>query len=191
MFERHPFRCDCVVREGEAAERDHGNVYQSRTIVYTLPYPVPSILLRHSAGESLTMTATSRASESKSSGYRSLTRARLHGIAGLQRLEVSSDLMTGRRQLTLVSRDALQKVRDKLKTLAEKRNPNAAIPQKVSRPRAIRALRREISAVFKKNYEVDDLLAVLSQEGIEIDAESFREYWRQARKKKSASNAIE
>jgi hypothetical protein len=96
--------------------------------------------------------------------------------------------MTARRQLAFVSRDALQKVRDGLKTLAENRNPNAAMPQKVSRPRAIRALRREIAAVFKKDYAVDDLLAIFSQEGIEIDAESFREYWRQARKKKSTSN---
>lgn len=99
--------------------------------------------------------------------------------------------MSSRRQLPFVTREALQKVRDGLKNLAGIRNPNAAIPNKVSRPRAIRALRREISAAFKKDYEVEDLLAVFSQQGIEIDPESFREYWRQARKKKTESNGVE
>jgi hypothetical protein len=99
--------------------------------------------------------------------------------------------MTARRQLPFVTRDALQKVRDGLKSLAETRNPNAAMPQKVSRPRAIRALRREIAAAFRKDYEVEDLLAVFSQQGIDIDPESFREYWRQTRKKKSGSNGVE
>lgn len=93
--------------------------------------------------------------------------------------------MPARRQLPFVTREALQKIRDGLKNLAETRNPNAAVPQRVSRPGAVRALRREISAAFKKDYEVEDLLAIFSQQGIEIDPESFREYWRQVRKKKS------
>ena len=95
--------------------------------------------------------------------------------------------MTVRHQIPFVSRESLQKVRERIKTLAETRNPNASVPKKVSRPGAVRALRREIAAAFRKDYEVEDLLAQFALEGIEIDAESFREYWRQARKKKRES----
>lgn len=99
--------------------------------------------------------------------------------------------MQSRRQLRFVSRESLQKAREELGKLAETRNPNATIPQKVTRPRAIRALRREIAATFKKGYEVEDVLAALSQQGIEIDPVSFREYWRQANKKRTSSGDAE
>jgi len=82
-----------------------------------------------------------------------------------------------------ITREALQKIRDGLKALAQKRNPNATVPKRVSRPRAVKALRAEISAALKKRYEVEDLLAVFRQQGMEIDPKSFREYWRDARKK--------
>ena len=99
--------------------------------------------------------------------------------------------MPGRGQLPFVTREALQKARDGLMKLAETRNPNAAIPQKITRPGAVRALRREITAAFKKDYEVEDLLRIFSEQGIDIDPSSFREYWRQVRRKKHGSDRVE
>jgi len=90
------------------------------------------------------------------------------------------------RQVLFVTRESLQNVREGLAKLGESRNPNADIPQKVSRPQVIRALRREIAAVFRMDYEVEDLLAVLRQHGIDMDSRTFREYWRQAQRKRSA-----
>jgi hypothetical protein len=95
------------------------------------------------------------------------------------------------RQLPFVTREALQKTRDGLTKLAETRNPNAAIPQKITRPGAVRALPREIAAAFKRVFEVEDLLRVFSEQGIDIDPGSFREYWRQVRKKKTGSDRVE
>jgi hypothetical protein len=80
----------------------------------------------------------------------------------------------------------LRNVREGLARLAESRNPNAAIPQKVSRPQLIRFLRREIAAVFRMEYEVEDLLALFREHGVDLNARTFREYWRQACKKKTA-----
>ena len=99
--------------------------------------------------------------------------------------------MPTRRPFPSVSREAIQKLRERLADLAKTRNPNAAIPSRVSRPRAVQILRREIAAAFRKGYEIEDLLAQFAQAGFEIDAESFREYWRETRKKKSGSNGIE
>lgn len=110
------------------------------------------------------------------------------GMMGRRTIEVSTVSSNPHRQLAFVSREALQKTREGLQKLAESRNPNAAVPKRMTRPHAIRALRREIAAAIRKGYEVDDLLAVFKEQGIEIDAESFREYWRQARKKKSNSS---
>jgi hypothetical protein len=99
--------------------------------------------------------------------------------------------MSGRREVTYVTREMIHKLRESLTRVAETRNPNAALPQKVSRPRAIRALRKEITAVFRRGYEVEDLLASFKEQGLEIDAASFREYWRQTRKKKNGSESRE
>jgi hypothetical protein len=94
------------------------------------------------------------------------------------------------RQLAFVSREALEKAREGLQRLAESRNPNAAVPKRMTRPHAVRALRREIAAAIRKGYEVDDVLAVFKEQGIAVEAKSFREYWRQARKKKTNHTEI-
>lgn len=93
------------------------------------------------------------------------------------------------RQVVYLSRDSLAKVREGLVRLAETRNPNASVPPKVTRPQLVRILRREIAAALRMEYEVEDVLALLSQHGIELDARTFREYWRQLRKKKGVGNA--
>jgi len=48
-----------------------------------------------------------------------------------------------------------------MEKMAETRNPNAAIPKKITPPRLIRALRPEITAILKQGYDVDDIVAAL------------------------------
>jgi hypothetical protein len=88
-----------------------------------------------------------------------------------------------------VTREALQKTREGLQKLAEIKNPNAAMPKRMTRRHAMRVLRREIAAAIRKGYEADDVLTVFKAQGIEINAKTFREYWRQAHKKKTHSTA--
>ena len=95
--------------------------------------------------------------------------------------------VTQGRSLAFVTREALQTARQELQKLAETRNANAAIPPKVTRPRAIRALRSEIATAFKQGYEIADVLTVLSEHGIDIPADTFREYWRQVKRKRARS----
>lgn len=92
--------------------------------------------------------------------------------------------MDGRAQPGRINRDAVRKVREHLTTLAESRNPNASVRPRVSRPQLIRALRREIAAAFRMEYDVQDIIDVLAQQGVDIDRRTFREYWRQAQKRK-------
>jgi hypothetical protein len=95
--------------------------------------------------------------------------------------------VTQGRSLAFVTREVLQTVRCELQKLAETRNANAAIPLKVTRPRAIRALRSEIAAVFKQGYEIADVLTVLNRHGIDIPTDAFREYWRQVKRRRAGS----
>jgi len=83
--------------------------------------------------------------------------------------------------MTFVTRDVLQQARADLRRLAETRKPQAVIPEKVTRPHMIRALRGEIRAAFKRGYEIEDIITLLGQHGIAMDAETFRRCWRQAR----------
>jgi hypothetical protein len=88
-----------------------------------------------------------------------------------------------------LSRDSLEKVREGLMRLAETRNPNAAVPPKVTRPQLVRILRRESATALRMEYEVEDVLGLFSQHGVELDSRTFREYWRQLRKKKGAGDS--
>lgn len=92
--------------------------------------------------------------------------------------------MDAHRQPGRIDRDAVQKVREDLTKLAESRNPNASVPPRVSRPQLIRALRREIAAAFRMEYDVQDIIDVLAQQGVDIDRRTFREYWRQVQRRK-------
>lgn len=95
--------------------------------------------------------------------------------------------MSTRRQVQVFTRETIQKLRERLTSLAKSRNPNATLPQKITRPQAIKVLRKEIRAVFERDYEVDDLLEIFKEQGLEIDAASFREYWRQTKQKKTSA----
>jgi len=66
-----------------------------------------------------------------------------------------------KRQRTIITLDVLQQTRVKMEKMAETRNPNAAIPKKITPPRLIRALRPEITAILKQGYDVDDIVAAL------------------------------
>ncbi len=89
----------------------------------------------------------------------------------------------GQRHIPRVTRDAVQKAQADMQRLAETRNPNGSMPQRITRPSVVRVLRSEIAAMFKQGYELEDVTAVLAQHGIEIDSRAFREYWRSTRRK--------
>jgi|GEM_PF-6926100 len=93
--------------------------------------------------------------------------------------------MAPHRQIVFVTRETLQTVKAHLLKKAETKNPNAALPQKLSRPHIIRALRAEIARMFRQGYAVEDVIAVLADNGIPMDPRTFREYWRVTKRKGS------
>jgi hypothetical protein len=97
--------------------------------------------------------------------------------------------MRERQQMTFITRDVLQQARAGLQHLAQTRKAQATIPEKLTRPHLIRALRGEIRAAFKRGYEIQDILALLGQHGVAMDAETFRRCWRQARNARQAIKA--
>ena len=58
----------------------------------------------------------------------------------------------------------------------------------MTRPQLVKALRREIAAAFKQGYVVEDIVTLLTEQGIDIEATTFRRYWRRA--KTSAGKSI-
>lgn len=93
--------------------------------------------------------------------------------------------MREKQHMTFVTRDVLQQAKADLQHMAETRKPQATIPEKLTRPHLIRALRAEIRAAFKRGYGAEDIVELLGQNGIAMDAETFRRCWRQARSAKS------
>lgn len=93
-------------------------------------------------------------------------------------------------QRTIITRDLFQQTRVQLQQMAETRNPNAAIPKKITPPGLIRALRPEITAILKQGYDVDDIVAVLSNQGILLNARTFREYWRAVKRKRTRRHNV-
>jgi len=89
--------------------------------------------------------------------------------------------MREKQRMTFVTRDVLQRAKADLEHMAEARKPPGKIPEKVTRPHLIRALRGEIRALLKRGYSAEDVIALLGQLGIQMDAETFRRCWRQAR----------
>lgn len=87
------------------------------------------------------------------------------------------------RRIPYVTREVVQQAKAALQRIAETRNPNAAIPQRISRPSVVRALRGEIATMFKQGYELEDVTAVLIDHGVDIDPQAFREYWRAVRRR--------
>ena len=51
----------------------------------------------------------------------------------------------------------------------------------MTRPQFVKALRREIAAAFKQGYVVEDIVTLLTEQGIDIEATTFRRYWRRAK----------
>ncbi len=86
-----------------------------------------------------------------------------------------------------ISREVLQQAAGDLRRLAEKRKPKETIPPILTHPQVIKVLRPEIAAVFKQGYEVADIIALLSQQGINIEATTFRTYWRRAQQVRGRS----
>ncbi len=86
--------------------------------------------------------------------------------------------MDSHRQIIFLTRETLQTAKADLLKKAETKNPNAALPEKLSRPHIIRALRAEIAAMFRQGYVVEDIIGVLADNGIPMDPRTFREYWR-------------
>lgn len=80
-----------------------------------------------------------------------------------------------------ITRDVVQKITVDMRRLAETRKTDDGIPRLVTRPQVVRALRREIGAVLKQGYDIEDIIALLGQHGIEIDPVTFRRYWRRAK----------
>jgi len=93
-----------------------------------------------------------------------------------------------KRQRTIITRDVLQQTRVQLQQMAKTRNPNAAIPKKITPPGVIRALRPEITAILKQGYDVDDIVAVLGEQGILLNVRTFREYWRALRRRRTRAH---
>lgn len=90
-----------------------------------------------------------------------------------------------KRHRSIITRDLFQQTRVQLQRMAQTRNPNAAVPKKITPPGLIRTLRREIAAILKQGYDVDDIVAVLGEQGIVLNARTFMEYWRATRRKRT------
>jgi hypothetical protein len=86
-----------------------------------------------------------------------------------------------------ISRESLQQAAGRLRRLAEKRKPESTIPHMMTRPHLVKALRREIAAAFKQGYVVEDIVTLLTEQGIDIEATTFRRYWRRAKSSPSRS----
>jgi hypothetical protein len=90
----------------------------------------------------------------------------------------------GKRRIDYVTREAFQSALDRVKKLAQVRKSSGIIPKKITRPRVIREMRGEIAAALKKGHEIEDIVAAICLDGIDIDVQAFREYWRQAKRKR-------
>jgi len=97
----------------------------------------------------------------------------------------------GKRRIDFVTREAFQSAHDRVKQLAHIRKSNGTIPKKITRPRVIREMRGDIAAALKKGHEIEDIVAAICLDGIDIDVGAFREYWRQAKRKRRATTAHE
>ena len=84
-----------------------------------------------------------------------------------------------------ITREILQETMADMRRLAETRKPNGALPRAVTRPQLIRTLRGEIAAIFKQGYDIEDVIELLGQHGIQIDFETFRRYWRRSKRARS------
>ena len=93
----------------------------------------------------------------------------------------------GKRRIDYVTRDAFQSALDRVKQLTQVRKSSGAIPKKITRPRVIREMRGEIAAALKKGHDIEDIVAAICLDGIDIDVQAFREYWRQAKRKRSVT----
>ena len=86
-----------------------------------------------------------------------------------------------------ISRESLQQAAGRLRRLAEQKKVEPTIPSTMTRPALIKALRREIGAAFKQGYVVEDIVTLLNEQGIDIEATTFRRYWRRAKSSPSRS----
>ncbi len=82
-----------------------------------------------------------------------------------------------------ISREALQQAAGRLRRLAEEKKVEPTIPDKMTRPQLVKALRGEIAAAFKQGYVVEDIVILLNEQGINIEATTFRRYWRRAKQR--------
>jgi hypothetical protein len=99
--------------------------------------------------------------------------------------------MLEKQKLTTVTRDLLEKAKTDLQRMAETRKPSASIPQRLTRPQFVRALRAKLQAAFKRGYDVVDMVAFISDLGIAMDPVTFRRCWRQARKVRQVRAALQ
>jgi hypothetical protein len=97
----------------------------------------------------------------------------------------------GKRRIDYVTREAFQSALDRVKQLAQVRKSSGTIPNKITRPRVIREMRGEIAAALKKGHEIEDIVAAICLDGIDIDVQAFREYWRQAKRKRRVTSTLE
>jgi hypothetical protein len=95
----------------------------------------------------------------------------------------------GKRRIEFVTREAFDSAHDRVKQLAQVRKSNGTIPKKISRPRVIREMRSDIAAALKKGHDIEDIVAAICLDGIDIDVGTFREYWRQAKRKRRVTVA--
>ena len=97
----------------------------------------------------------------------------------------------GKRRIDFGTREVFQSAHDRVKQLAQVRKSNGTIPKKLTRPRVIREMRADIAAALKKGHEIEDIVAAICLDGIDIDVGTFREYWRQAKRKRRVTLAHE
>jgi hypothetical protein len=95
----------------------------------------------------------------------------------------------GKRRIDYVTREEFESAHDRVKQLAQVRKSNGTIPKKITRPRVIREMRGDIAAALKKGHEIEDIVAAICLDGIDIDVATFREYWRQAKRKRRVTAA--
>jgi hypothetical protein len=95
----------------------------------------------------------------------------------------------GKRRIDYVTREAFESALDRVKQLTQVRKSSGTIPKRITRPRVIREMRGEISAALKKGHEIEDIVAAICLDGIDIDVGTFREYWRQAKRKRKVTAA--
>ena len=99
-------------------------------------------------------------------------------------MEAETIVTQGKRRLDFVGRDDFLSAQDRVKKLAQVRPTKGSIPKKITRPRLVREMRAEIAAALKKGHEIEDIVAAICVDGIDIDVDAFREYWRQAKRKR-------